>query len=148
MRLIVTLFLSAASVILLFGWGIEVADSCGINLFPSLRQRNEALSRLRSQRDDFEPRLSRIIDELAVGRLSLREATRAIEACAVVHHPTFLEYVDIVEMSGGIHTKIAGNLLRNFRRPPDGGACGIDARRLEQLTREFSEIAASEAATP
>lgn len=148
MRLILTLSLSAASGILLLGGGVELADSCGVNLFPSLRARDEALNRLRSQRDDFEPRLSGIIDDLAAGRLSLGAATRAIESCAAAHHPAFLEYVDIVEMTGGIRAKIASNLLRNFKRPLDNGASGIDARRLAELTREYTEMTSPAAAPP
>ena len=148
MRLMLTLSLSAASLILLIGGSVELADASGFCLFPDLRQRDEVLTRLRGQRDDFEPRLAAIIDEVAAGRSCLRHAAEAIERCAAAHHPTFLEHLDVIEKGDGIHAKIASNLLRNFKRPSENGASAIDAQRLEQLTREFSALFGLQTAAP
>ena len=127
----------------------DMAEKCGFCVFADLRAGGEAVERGWQQRDDFVPRLDKVRDEVALGRMSLREASCLLERIAEEHYPAFLDHIEVAEYPGTIRTKLAHNLLRHVKADVTEreGAAHAD-QRFAELAREYAAIAATETSQP
>ena len=140
MRFTAKVLVAGCLVALLACWVFEVAESFGASLFPEIRAHGDTVARERKQRDDFTFHVNWIAREVVENRLSLREASRLVEAAAAERWPVFLTYAEMIGAPGSLRTKLAFNLLRQFQN--DLSPC--HAERLAELTREYQALAAEE----
>jgi hypothetical protein len=140
MRLTAKIAVATFSIALAACWAFEVAESIGASLFPGIRARADALSREARQREEFDFHSDWISRELAEGRVSLREASRLLEASAAERWPAFLTYIEMSAASGNRRVKLAYSLLLQLRY--ELSPC--NSERLEEIEREYQTLTAEE----
>ncbi|MCI0685262.1 MAG: hypothetical protein L0Y71_24455 [Gemmataceae bacterium] len=139
MRLAAKTLVLASTLALLGLWVVETAESIGVSMFPETRARGAALVAERDQRDALAARVEGIMKELAEGRLSLRDASRLVEAGAAELYPQFLTYAESIAAPGNLRTKFACNLVKHLEHNDMASAARID-----ELSREYQAMAAEQ----
>ena len=146
MRRAATLCLMGSTLSVFVCWAFELAEASVGTLFPHLRERAAAVEKMRAEVDSFGPRLAQVLAEVAEGRTSLREATRAVEQYTAEHYPTFFVNLALVETDRPMRVKLARMLLSYFDDPPgDIEMPKIVPERRAALAQEYEEIAAAAA---
>ena len=144
MRRIATLGIAGCTLMVMTFWAMEVAVTCINDLYPELGERAALIDRRWQELESFEPRFEAIANEVALGRQSLRDASKAIEDAALEHHPAYLQHIETLDTGATLHAKLASVLLNHLKtiRPNEGR--GLDVARQAKLARELEEMLADE----
>ncbi|MCI0682214.1 MAG: hypothetical protein L0Y71_08930 [Gemmataceae bacterium] len=146
MRRIAILGLLGCTFMVLSHWIMDIAEGCVADLVPGLGAQAAAIDESCARRASFLPRLHEILDDLAHGRQSLRQASAAVEEAAAALHPKYLEFVATVPRGSTPRTQLAAQLLLHLETSRDGDPLRINAKRRLELQSELREMAAVEGA--
>ncbi len=149
MHRLLSFVLLTSTLVVFVCWSMELAEVCGASCFPNLRRHAAQLDHLLKQRDAFLPRLTAVLDEVALGRLSMSSACARVRREAMETHPAFLEQVDVLIVGTDLETKLARYVLHQFEIGLTRESASPYAKeRYERLARECGQIAAHVTAVP
>src|SRR5438093_11576460 len=109
-----TCVLLTGTLIVFVCWSMELAEACGASFFRDLRLHTAKLDQLLQQHDAFLPRLTAVLDEIALGRLSLASACARVQRDALETNPAFLAQVNVLTEGPDLESKLARHVLRQF----------------------------------